>query len=216
MLELWLVRHGQTEWNINRRFQGSSDIPLNDFGKTQAEALAPRLRSVAWSGIYASDLARAYETATIALGDDAPITADARLQEIYFGKFEGLTWDEIKATYPEEFAGWVNNRNNNTHGGERSDDVVVRVQAFLDDIQNKHTSAIQGGIQPNNNEPNRVLIVSHGGIIGIMCALLVGTNPQEWWRYRLHNTSITRFELHKRGAILVYFNDDHHTRQSES
>jgi broad specificity phosphatase PhoE len=103
----WLIRHGETDWNLNGRFQGSSNEALNTAGQAQATSLASRLITMNFDVIYASNLQRVQQTAHFALnGRTDSIIYDTRLQEIDFGKWEGLKWDEIREQYPQEFAIW--------------------------------------------------------------------------------------------------------------
>ena len=101
MHELILIRHGATAWNASRRFQGHSDVPLSEEGRSQARRLAVRLRGERFDAIYASDLMRAVETASIvAEPHGLDVRRDPRLREFDFGEWEGLTWDQIVATRP--------------------------------------------------------------------------------------------------------------------
>jgi broad specificity phosphatase PhoE len=98
-MKFLLIRHGQTDWNLAQRFQGQSDIPLNEVGKKQAMALADRLTNESINIVYSSDLQRAIETSKIIMqmSDCKPdLHPDQRLREVNFGDWEGLTYDEIK------------------------------------------------------------------------------------------------------------------------
>ena len=98
------IRHGETEWNRERRMQGSTDSVLSDLGWEQARALGRRLGAVAFDALYSSDLKRAHDTARcVADVTGHAIVLDSRLRERRFGVFEGLVRDEIKARYPEEY-----------------------------------------------------------------------------------------------------------------
>ncbi len=100
--ELWLVRHWTTEWNLQKRYQGQTDIPLNDAGLTQAEELGGLLSATAFDAIYTSDLQRARQTAgTLAHRLNVPVYPDARLREAHFGDWEGENYFEMKEKYPE-------------------------------------------------------------------------------------------------------------------
>jgi len=110
-MRLYLARHGETDWNAAQRFQGWSDIPLNEVGRKQAAALADRLSVQYFDVVYCSDLQRAIETAKmiVKLSDCKPnLHSDPRLREVHFGDWEGLTYDAIKEKYPEVLTAWEN------------------------------------------------------------------------------------------------------------
>ena len=199
MTALWLVRHGETDWNVEQRFQGSSDQPLNATGEAQAQSLASRLITMTFDGIYSSDLIRVQRTAELALnGDTESISFDERLRELYFGTWEGLTWQEAREQFPAEFELWAGDREQNPHGGERMSDVVSRITAFLDDIQSKH------------GKDDNVLIFAHGGVLGTLVCLLLGNDPTKWWQYRFLNCTLSQVIIVNRGAVLATLNDDAH------
>ncbi|GAB1420201.1 histidine phosphatase family protein [Anaerolineales bacterium] len=181
-LSIYLVRHGETDWNIQRRFQGISDQPLNEKGQHQAQALIPTLQGLKFDAIYSSDLLRVRQTAEIALEDHQEPQLDSRLQEINFGQFEGYSWDEIPQLYPEQWTSWLADRNGNAHGGEAIGDVVLRIQHFLDELREKHP---QG----------KVLIFAHGGSIGVLILLALGLAPDKWWSFILSNCHIAELSL---------------------
>lgn len=234
MIHLTLIRHGETDWNIQRRYQGSADQPLNSSGRAQAAALAAALTGLQVDAIYSSDLSRVSETARIALSGtdiDSEVTDgatsqttqamidaiqwDERLREIDFGKFEGLTYAEIKAQYPDELATWEADRNHNAHGGERIDDVIARVTAFYDGLRQAHLTP-EAHPDPQAPPQQRVLVFAHGGTIGILLALMLGADPHRWWQFRLYNTAISEVLVYDRAAILTRFNDTYHLRVLET
>ncbi|MGB7341183.1 MAG: histidine phosphatase family protein [Phototrophicaceae bacterium] len=199
MTTLWLIRHGQTDWNTEQRFQGTSDQPLNATGETQAASLAPRLQAMHFDGIYCSDLIRVKRTADLALaGNTDTVTYDARLQEFNFGAWEGMSWDEARQHNAVEFAKWVDDRNYNPHGGETIDDMVQRLDAFLVDIDDKHA--------PDEH----LLLFAHGGTLATLVCMLLGTDPKKWWQYRFLNCTLNEVIRIKRGAILARLNDMTH------
>ena len=105
---VYLIRHGETDWNTNGRWQGLLPVDLNDTGRQQAQRLATALLHEEIEAIYTSDLSRAEETAHI-VGDVlgiVPVT-DARLRELDIGVFQGLTLDEIKQRYPQHYAAFM-------------------------------------------------------------------------------------------------------------
>jgi broad specificity phosphatase PhoE len=164
--ELFLVRHGETDWNRDRRFQGHADPPLNETGREQAHALATELAGEGIELVYTSDLARAVETAEIVaarLGTDVRSMRD--LREIDVGEWQGLTWQEIEERYPagarswhEHGAGW--------ESGETYEQLGERVVAALRRIASEHPE-------------ERVLVVGHGGTIRATRAFIEGLSVPE-------------------------------------
>jgi alpha-ribazole phosphatase len=151
MSRLCLVRHGQTDWNLEGRYQGQSDMPLNETGRAQARALAQQLQDQPFTAIYTSDLQRARETAEIiAASVHLPVTLEPRLREINQGKWEGQLVEGIKARYAELWQRrTVDPTNVRPPGGETVGEVARRVYTALNDIARLHPTGC-------------VLIVSHG------------------------------------------------------
>ena len=139
---LWLVRHGETDWNAAGRFQGWTDVPLNETGRAQAEQLKGLLAVSDFDGVWSSDLERAIETARIAIGEPM---VDPRLRELDFGDLEGSVWDELDS---ETRAGLKDFEAFRSPGGESSVAFVDRVFEFLDEL-----------------DEGRHLVFAHGGVI---------------------------------------------------
>jgi alpha-ribazole phosphatase len=204
MTTLWLIRHGETDWNLSKRIQGSADEPLNATGTQQASCLAARLAAMNFDAIYASDLLRVQQTAKHALnGTMNRVQSDARLREVGFGKWEGLTWDEIKVNHADDYALWDVNRNETPHGGEKLVDVIARVDSFMQELRERHVNREQ------------VMIFAHGGTIAILISLLLGVDPSKWWQFSLKNCALSEVRLVNRGAILLRLNDDSHLSTTE-
>jgi probable phosphoglycerate mutase len=148
MARILLVRHGQSEWNADGRWQGQADPPLSELGEQQAFAAARAVGVV--DGIYASDLERASRTAAIiaeALGSD--VLLDARLRERHAGPWQGLTRTEISEGWP----GFLES-GDRPDGYEGDPSVVARVMAALEAIAQAHDGD--------------VLVVSHGGVVKVL------------------------------------------------
>jgi broad specificity phosphatase PhoE len=164
---IYLVRHGETEWNRVGRWQGVTDIALSETGRAQARMLVERLRGRGLVRVFASDLARARETAEIiatAHGLAAPVS-DWRLRERGFGCFEGLTREECAAQFPEAWERYQGDRRWTPPGAEIHEDVVVRVIKSMLDIAH--------GLR----ERQAALVVSHGGTMRSFANAITGSTP---------------------------------------
>jgi probable phosphoglycerate mutase len=129
-----LARHGETDWNAERRWQGHVDRPLNELGREQAESLADALEGESIAAIYSSDLLRAHETARIVgarLGIE--VVVDPALREMDVGSWSGLTNDEIQDRFPEQFERWSPGEHP-PHDGETRDELRARVLAAVERI----------------------------------------------------------------------------------
>ena len=151
---LLLIRHGQSTWNADGRWQGQADPPLSALGEEQAYDAARRLRAGQFSRVVSSNLRRALRTAEI-LGEGLglPVEVDPDLREIDVGEWQGLTRAEINARAPGALADWSEGRSESTPGGELRTDLTDRARAAL----LRAAAASSPG--------NRVLLVSHGALI---------------------------------------------------
>jgi broad specificity phosphatase PhoE len=183
MTELYLVRHGETEWNAARRIQGRTDIPLNDTGREQARQAAELLARRRWQGVYTSPLGRAHETARIIaerLGLDGVTDIDALVERDY-GEAEGMGFDEIEALYPEGVR---------APGQETRDEVAARVVPALLQLAERHPG-------------ERLVIVSHGGAIrAVLQTAEPGTKHP-----RITNASVHSFKVEDGALRLIAFDD---------
>jgi broad specificity phosphatase PhoE len=154
-MELVCVRHGRTAWNAERRFQGQTDIPLDAEGLAQAQALAAHLQPERFDVAVASDLTRARQTAeAICAGRDLRLELDPDLRELEFGEWEGMTWTEIVARWPELDDRYETSpRHYTPAGGEPWEHLCARVERALRAIASR------------NAGDARVLIVSHAGVM---------------------------------------------------
>lgn len=172
MTTLILIRHGETDWNIEGRYTGQSDIPLNKRGLQQAETLAKKINVDTIDAIYSSDLQRAFETAK-RLRDqgDIPLFLDARLREIHQGEWEGLHFDEIHARYRQA---WEQRKNAPMEvappGGETVGEVRQRVLGAVREIIDQHPG-------------ETIAIVSHGLCLAIIQVEANGLPIETVWDY---------------------------------
>lgn len=205
-----LIRHGQTDWNINRRFMGYQDIPLNAAGLQQAAALAQRLARLLEDdpplAIYSSDLSRAWQTAqavqqallAVRPGGPLPLVAEPRLREMNFGQWEGCTYEELQASHSESLAVWNDDLLNVAPpDGESMGQVAERALAVYQETLTAHPDAT-------------LMLVSHGGPLQILLAQALGLPPERYWQLRLSNTGWAELNVYPDGAILNRFNDTAH------
>ena len=155
-------RHGQTDYNVEGRFQGQSDIPLNQTGQAQAAQAARYLKELRPELIVSSDLSRAADTAD-ELGSlvNVDVTRDRRLRETAFGEWEGRTRDEISATRPHELEQWLSGADTNPPGGEARTESGHRVASAITDIVEGSRAEI-------------ITIVAHGAVLRAAAELLLG------------------------------------------
>jgi broad specificity phosphatase PhoE len=193
---LLLARHGQTDWNANRRFQGTSDVGLSERGRAQAEALGRVLSGRRLAAAYVSPLRRARETAAIAVGGGAvPVIAVDELRELSLGQWEGRTVDEIRSQEGDPYLAWLRAPHDSPPpGGEPLDRVAARVRQALDRIAASH------------GEADQVLVIAHGGVISVHACDLLGSSFNSLWRLRVDNCSLTVVKPPR----LVSINDTSH------
>ena len=183
MTRLILIRHGQTEWNAAGRYQGQVDLPLNALGRQQAEQIVQQLDGTQLAAIYASDLARARETAEVlARATGLQVQLDRRLREIEQGEWEGMPFTEIQRRYPRE----LEQRRENplgfvTPGGESIRQVRQRVLEAAEEICRRH---------PNDT----VAIVSHGVALAILRAHYQHLPIERMWDLVPANGEVTEVE----------------------
>lgn len=179
---LILIRHGETEWNLEGRIQGyHGDSPLTPNGRTQARQLAARLAGEEVGALHASDSGRARQTATpISAALKMDVVFDSALRERDYGEFEGWTYLELERREPEAYRKF---RSRDPHyappGGESGARFRDRIIAALERV----ASLAQG---------RQAAVVTHGGVLGIAYRRVTGASPETKREYSLHNASINR------------------------
>ena len=202
---LLIIRHGQTDWNIDRRFQGQTDVPLNAVGIMQAQAISKRLVNEKPAAIYSSDLQRAWQTAEIihqSLSRDnrCPMISEPRLREMCFGEWEGLRYEEIQARQPHQLQRWETDLENTAPpGGETLLNVAERVQETFNSLTEVHPDGT-------------VLLVGHGGSLQLLVSRALGISPGRYWQVHLSNGSLSELRLYPEGAILMLLNSTDHLK----
>lgn len=196
---LLLVRHGETAWNRATRIQGHTDIPLSPLGLAQAERLAEALADEPLAAVYSSDLSRARQTAEALAGAQGlPVRLDADLRERAFGRFEGLSWQEIDQGYPEEAARWR----------RREPDFPVGGGESLTVFSTRCLAAARRAVAAHPGQS--IAVVAHGGVLDCLyrAATRVALDAPRSWQ--LGNATINRLLATPDGLTLIGWNDDRH------
>jgi probable phosphoglycerate mutase len=173
---VFLIRHGETEWSLNGRHTGTTDIPLTDHGRTVPRKLAPILAKVTFARIFASPLQRARETCELAgLGERAEIDHD--LLEWNYGRYEGLTPQQIHAKAPA----WMLFRDG-CPGGEAPEDVARRVDALIDRVR-----AVEG----------HVALFAHGHVFRVLGARWIGLPASAGCHFLLDTATLSVLSFYR-------------------
>lgn len=195
-----LVRHGETTWNVEGRYQGQEDTPLSERGLAQAARLAEGLKDVTIDRAISSPLKRSFITAeTVAGRHGLVVTADARLSEINHGSWEGRLAGEIEAAYPEDFARWHTAPHlvQMPDGGERLEDVRRRAREAFDE----YASAYDG---------ETVLVAAHDAVNKAVICDLMGLDMSHFWQIKQDNTCINVLEYNEGTWRIVLLNSTAH------
>ena len=198
-MKLYLIRHGQTDWNLEGKIQGRTDIPLNQTGLEQAAMLAKGMEHRPVTRIFSSPLKRALQTAQI-IGEsrNAPVEIVEDLQEVDFGRWEGLTWEQARQQDPEIYKRWLLNPVEAAPpGGELQDEVRRRMGRAVRTLMER----MDGD----------AAVVSHGAALAYLVEYLMRDHPLER-EFIVENSSITTIEYQRITGdfILLQANDTAH------
>jgi len=200
--EFVLVRHGETQSNLEQLLHGRTDVPLTARGEWQALRVAQRVQEIGdAAALYSSPLIRALSTAlriSELIGIDPVLRAD--LTEYHFGDFEGYSFSSVRESHPEIFVRAIDPADLEFRfpNGESRREFNVRVKGAIDHLVEQHAG-------------QRVVIVAHGGVIASAVAQLTGGNPNDWAKYLVQNCSVTHLELNGDAvARMICWNDALH------
>ena len=193
------IRHGETTWNAEKRIQGQLDTPLSALGRWQAAQAGLALAHEQFHAFYASDLERAFHTAeAIAAHHGQAVQPHQGLRERHFGSFEGLTWDEIQARWPDQSLSWRQRDQWFTPGsGESLIQLRDRVLGALESIASQHIG-------------EQILLAAHGGVMDVLYRAANGVPtdaPRDW---ELGNAAINRLLWTPEGLTLLHWGDTRH------
>jgi probable phosphoglycerate mutase len=196
---LMLVRHGETDWNVGLRIQGHTDIPLNPRGREQARRLGLSFGDETLDAVYASDLSRAYDTAAeLARACGAELRQEVSLRERHFGCFEGMTFGEIEARWPDQARRW---RQRDPHYGPEGGET----------LWDFHRRCVDTATRLATRHPGQsIALVAHGGVLDCLyraATLLDLQAPRTW---QIDNATVSRLLWTGQGFSLVGWNDATH------
>jgi len=196
---LCIVRHGETDWNVERRIQGHTDIPLNATGRAQALAMAFNAAHHRFQAVYSSDLSRAMETArALAEREDHTVRPEPRFRERHYGLFQGMTAVEAQARYPEAHARYI--ARDPDYDFETGEDMHAFAARIFDGFR----------WIARHHEDQTVLVACHSGVLDILYRRATGrpfSTPRD---FAIPNAALNWFTLDDRGWHLERWADRHH------
>ncbi|MDR7856182.1 histidine phosphatase family protein [Tissierella sp.] len=202
MTKIYLIRHGQSEWNKLNKIQGQRDTLLTELGKNQALLLGDRLANENIDMIYTSDLTRAYDTAkAISNRINKPLFVSDSIREINFNLWEGLTNEEVQEKYKDEYSIWLREPHKlNIQGVETLNSLQERAMKYINKI-----------IKENNNKS--IAIVSHGAILKTIILGLLDIEISHYKNISLSNVSLSIIECRDFNNVLKLLNDTSHLKE---
>jgi len=177
---LYLIRHGETEWNRTGRIQGRSNIPLSDAGEKEARVLSGLMEKIRFAQIVSSDLERAHQTAIILSRGECVVTKDARLRERSYGRYEGMTVDEIVLSFQREHPAF----------NREEFDPVLRwpegcgVERFEDVLERGRAAVLEYSVRAKEAD---IALVTHGNVLSALLYWTLGIPQNEPRCFRLAN-----------------------------
>jgi alpha-ribazole phosphatase len=205
-IKLILIRHGESDGNVQRKFSGFQDVDLTEKGIWQAKRLAQRLEEVSVDTIYCSDLKRARHTAEIIFGDRGKdIVTNSKFREINFGVWEGYTFEEVKSKfgYGDEFNHLMENIKPEAAipQGESLVDLNNRVMTELNRILEEHKRA---------DKDKTIGLVCHGGTIRVILCNVLNIELKYMWNIEQYSTALNMIDYYDHKAFVALINDTSH------
>ena len=201
MTKVILIRHGESVWNKEMKYQGHADIALTDTGLWQAERLAARLAREQLTAVYASDLSRAFVTAEIvAAGHNMTVQSVPALREISFGEWEGLTYHSINEKWPDIMSNLY----------VCPDEVDIPGGETFRSLKDRAGQAIAELVRAHKDET--IAVISHGGTIRTILCDVLHIHLNHVWNIRQDNTAMNIIEYYDHRTMVSLVNDTGHLR----
>jgi broad specificity phosphatase PhoE len=194
--KVYLVRHGQTAWNVGEIFRGRADIPLDDVGKQEVHLAGEALKDETIHAVYSSPLSRSMETAeNIAKFQNVSVSPLEAIIDISYGEWEGLESQAVQQSYPDLYALWLNEPHKVIFpGGESLDQVQTRTMAAVVELLEKH-------------QDENFALVAHRVPNKVICCALLGLDNSHFWRIQQDTASTNLFKYQDGQWIITYLND---------
>jgi alpha-ribazole phosphatase len=201
-MKLYLIRHGQTDWNRQKRYCGQTDLPLNETGRKQVQGLRERFKKIKLDFLYRSDLKRAEETAEIVFPRwKKKIIISPLVRELDFGEWEGCKYEEILAKNEKAYRAWLDNPTLSAPPrGESLSSLENRVKTFLCDLLDKF-------------KDETVAVVTHSGPIRVTLCDALGIPLKFFWRVAVSSASISIIDYSNGKPFVSLVNDTGHIEQ---
>lgn len=202
MIKIYIVRHGETQWNREEIFRGTKDIPLNEKGKWQAEKTGCYFQDKGLTHIVSSPLQRALQTAqAISQKTGVPVGIMDEFTDINFGIWEGLSVEEVKNAYPDDFDLWrTSPQKLRVKGGETLDIVRTRISSGISKIF--------------FSDNDSIVIVTHRVICKLIVLYCLKIGNEHFWDMKYDPSSVTLLEKTKDGFTLIFSNNTCHLREA--
>lgn len=182
-MNIYVIRHGQTEENLKGTYYGALDCNLTELGVNQAKTLGKQLKDINFDKVYCSDLKRATQTLSY-IYKNSDIHIDKRIRERNFGVFEGKTYNEIESEFQQECKAWNEDWKAFTpQEGESFLDSYGRVEEFMENLKEE--------------SGENILICTHGGIVKSMYVYILGGNLDLYWKFNSRNGDLTIIKNHQ-------------------
>jgi len=196
MTKVYLVRHGQTAWNLEEVFRGRADIPLDETGRKEVHLAGEALKDETLHAIYSSPLSRSMETAeNIAKFQNIPVTPFDAIIDISYGEWEGKILKEVQEKFPDLYALWLREPHK----------VSFPAGESLDEVRSRAMEAVENLVAKHKNE--NIALVAHRALNKVICCALLGIDNSNFWRIQ-QDTASTNLFTYKDGQWIVSFLND--------